>query len=216
MKVERWFLFGVSWGAALAAEYALRYPERTRGVVTWGGLIANEPITHSMLEQMTAFYARNGDTESANWSRSLTTQSTPFTRLQTLRIMNALNRTRLKSVVSRDEENRRVLAARDRAVRQWGYRVDETGTSLWATLGTFMQASLETYDLRPRLPALSAPFLALVGERDPLLASAGVDQVVASMPHGDLRRLPDLAHTVDRPQVIAGAVVAFVTEHLNE
>jgi proline-specific peptidase len=216
LKVDRWFLFGVSWGGALAAEYALRYPEHTRGVVTWGGLIANQPTTHSMLEQMTAFYAKDGDAESANWCRSLAAQPTPFTRLQTLRIMNALNRTRLKSVVSRDDENRRVLSARDRAARHWSYQAAETGTSLWATVGTFMQARLETYDVRPRLPALSAPFLVLVGAHDPLLADAGVEQAVASMPHGELRRLPGMAHTVDRPQEVAAAVIAFVTGHLDD
>ncbi len=38
--IESWFLFGGSWGSTLALAYALRHPERVRGMALWGIFLA--------------------------------------------------------------------------------------------------------------------------------------------------------------------------------
>lgn len=210
LKVDSWFLFGVSWGAALADEYALRHPQAVRGVVTWGGLVANEPVSRSLLRELQAFYTANSDAGGVAWAGQLSAQRSPFTRVQSLRIMNAVNRARLKTVRSREAEVESVVAGRTRAVREWGYRAGETGTSLWATAATFMQVRLEAYDFRPQLPQLRMPYLFLAGERDPLLKWSGVAEQARTMRDARLERIPDCGHTLDRPHAIAGAIVAFV------
>jgi len=210
LDIDSWYLFGISWGAALADEYAAQHPDRVRGVVTWGGLVANQAMTRSMAFELHAFYDARGDARGVDWARALEDQDEPYSRLQTVRIVNAVNRLRLKTVPSRDEEVATVLAARDLAVREWGYAPGRTGTSLWATLATFVDASLEDYDFRPRLPQIRAPYLFLMGERDPLLSHVPVDEYAAGMPDATVRRVTGAGHTLDRPDAIAAEVVAFV------
>lgn len=213
LKIDSWYLFGVSWGAVLANEYTVRNPDRVRGVVTWGGLVANQPVMDSMLRQLHAYYLARGDRSSATWCQSLEEQSSPYTRLQTLRVMNAVNRARLKTVVPEEAEIEAVLAARDLAVRRWGYATSQTGGSLWATVATFMQAGLESYDFRSRLHEISVPYLFLAGERDPLLKSADLPAYAQSMPRATVRWVSDAGHTLDQPKAIATTIVAFVKAH---
>lgn len=210
LKIDSWYLFGVSWGAALANEYAVRNPERVRGVVTWGGLVANQPVTRSLLKALSTFYAATGNRVGMTWSRALETQVSPYTRLQTVRVMNAVNRARLKTVLPREREIEIVLAARDLAVRRWGYGSRDTGGSLWATAATFMQARLEAYDFAPRLRELTMPYLFMMGEQDPLLKAVDVDGYVRSMPRAAVRRIPGSGHTLDRPEATAAAIIDFV------
>ncbi|MGB7217525.1 MAG: alpha/beta hydrolase [Vicinamibacterales bacterium] len=213
LKVDSWYLFGVSWGAALADEYAVRNPDRVRGIVTWGGLVANQPVTGSMLRQLHAFYAARDDDAAAAWCESLERQSSPYTRLQTLRVMNAVNRARLKTVLPEEAEIETILAAREVAVRLWGYAPGETGTGVWATAATFMQAGLEAYDFRSRLPEIRAPYLFLVGEHDPLLQSDELPGYAEGMPRATLRRIAGAGHTLDQPHTIAREIIAFVKAH---
>jgi proline iminopeptidase len=211
LQVDSWSLFGISWGAALANEYTVRYPDRVRGVVTWGGLVANEAVTRSMLGQLRAFYTANGDQDGVSWCQSLEGQSVGYTRLQSIRVMNTVNRARLKTVVPENVQIEAILAARDRAVRQWGYAPSQTGTNLWATAATFMENGLEGYDFRPRLREIGVPYLFLAGEHDPLLISAGLDEQAKSMPRAKVRRVPGAGHTIDQSEAIAAEVVGFVS-----
>jgi pimeloyl-ACP methyl ester carboxylesterase len=213
LKVDSWYLFGVSWGAALSDEYAARNPDRVRGIVTWGSLVANQPVVESMLRQLRAFYAARGDGGGVAWCESLERQSSPYSRLQTLRVMNAVNRARLKTVLPVEAEIETVLAARDLAVRQWGYASGETSTGLWATAATFMQARLESYDFRPRLSEIRAPYLFLAGEHDPLLQSGELAGYPERMPDATLRRIAGAGHTLDDPHTIAREIISFVKAH---
>jgi pimeloyl-ACP methyl ester carboxylesterase len=216
LNVDSWYLFGVSWGAALANEYAVRHPNRVRGVITWGGLVANQPVTRSMVKQLRLFYAANADRRGTAWCRELEEQTSPYTRLQTVRVMNAVNRAGLKTVLPEESATAAVVAARDLAVRRWGYTASQTGTGLWATVATYMQERLETYDFRPRLPALTMPYLLLAGAHDPLLRDAGVADYARATPHATAKWILDSGHTLDRADVIASEIVGFVSAHSAE
>jgi pimeloyl-ACP methyl ester carboxylesterase len=210
LQIESMDIFGISWGAALAHEYAARHSDRVRAVVTWGGLVSAQETTRSMLAALERFYAAGGDSAAVDWCRALERQSEPYTRLQSVRVMNAINRSRLKTIRAADEESALVLAARRQAVAEWGYAPGETAGSLWATAATYMQSGLESYDVRPRLTGLAVPHLFLAGERDPLLSGVDFDALIRAMPRARVRRVADAGHTLDRPEAIVGEILAFV------
>ena len=213
LHVDSWFLVGASWGAALADEYALRHSSRVRGIVTWGGLLSAQASTASILRRLEAFYQSHGDADGAEWCRSLLAQTKPYTRIQTIRVMNAVNRSRLKTVLSPADEAGMVRAARQTAITEWGYTAREAGGGLWATAATYVQAGLENYDFDQRLAALKTPMLVLAGDRDPLLASSGIADALAAAPLASLHWMPGLGHTVDDPPAFAREILAFVAAH---
>lgn len=46
LGIERWLLFGGSWGATLALTYAIRYPKRTAGMILRGVFLGTEDELH--------------------------------------------------------------------------------------------------------------------------------------------------------------------------
>lgn len=210
LGVDVWSIAGVSWGAALANEYTRLHPDHVRAVATWGGLVNSQAMTRSMLLELRSLYAGRGDARGESWAVALASQREPYSRLQTLRVMNAVNRARLKTTLSRQREIDEVLAARQRAVREWGYTRNQVGEALWPTLATFMESALEKYDFEPHLHEVIVPYLFLVGDHDPLLAHVDVERQASRMPKAVVRRIGGSGHTLDRPDAVAAALIAFL------
>ena len=52
LKIDKWLVFGGSWGSALGLDYAERYPERCLGQILRGIFLSTE-------EEMDALYKRS-------------------------------------------------------------------------------------------------------------------------------------------------------------
>jgi proline iminopeptidase len=55
LRVERWMLFGGSWGSTLALAYAQRHPQRVSGMVLRGVFLATEDELHWFLHGLQRF-----------------------------------------------------------------------------------------------------------------------------------------------------------------
>ena len=64
--------------------------------------------------------------------------------------------------------------------------------------GTALQVEhlLEGWDLRTELPSIEAPALILAGDRDPVVACEETAVIADLLPHAELLRVPNAAHSV--------------------
>lgn len=68
-------------------------------------------------------------------------------------------------------------------------------------------------DLRPDLPSISAPTLAIAGADDPATPPVHLEEIAASVQHGRLLVVPDAAHLANVQQ--PGTVTPAILEHLT-
>lgn len=69
-------------------------------------------------------------------------------------------------------------------------------------------------DLRPDLPSISAPTLAVAGADDPATPPAHLEEIATSVQHGRLLVVPDAAHlaNVQQPGTVTPAIVSHLTQ----
>lgn len=69
-------------------------------------------------------------------------------------------------------------------------------------------------DLRPDLPSISAPTLAIAGADDPATPPVHLEEIATSVQHGRLLVVPDAAHLANVQQ--PGTVTPAILEHLTQ
>lgn len=215
LGIESTYLLGISWGAAIANEYALLYPAQVRGVINWGGLVASQPESRVMAQRLSDTFRRNGEDGQAEKYAHLA-QSGPFSRLQTVLIVDRVNRLRLKTVRSPEVELENIRAARRRAQTEWDYRRDEANGSMWATFATFLQNRLENYDFRANLPKLRVPYLFMQGREDPEMDAQEIARYVQVMPRARSVWIERSSHVLDCPEEMVREIAAFVDQVESE
>lgn len=216
LNIDSWYLFGTSWGAVLANEYAARYPERVKGIINWGGLISSQPETKEMIRHIISFYEANNENKKiASWKKLLDQQS-PYNRFQTFRTLNRVNRLGLKSIYDQDKEIESILTFRHRAMKEWGYEKNELGANLWVTLVTIMQLNLEDYDFSPRLKEINHPYLFLAGDHDPQMNRKELDRYKKSMSHASVEIVENSGHLFDNPGEMIAQIRSFLKNQPTE
>jgi proline iminopeptidase len=188
--VDRIVAAGHSWGACLALLYAIRHPERVRGVLYISGIGCE--------------WARFRMAHRTELLRRLGTGAARFTRLDSSPKRSAeeeaeCNRLRWGTDYA-DEASGRPRVQR---MLDAGFEVNsECNGSLMAEL---YQLSLE--DWAKRLRGFEQPVLVIAGERDPRPVAA-IDSLVAMLPSVEKLVLPDAGHFpwVERPERFTTAV----------
>jgi 3-oxoadipate enol-lactonase len=72
-------------------------------------------------------------------------------------------------------------------------------------------------DLRPDLPAVTAPTLAIAGADDPATPPSCLEEIVAGVPDGRLLVVPDAAHmaNLQQPDTVTAAILGHLTDDTN-
>ncbi len=83
--------------------------------------------------------------------------------------------------------------------------------AFWQWNDVWLSPAFRNYDIRPELPGISAPLLAIQGEDDPYGTMAQIDEIAARVPHTRLVKLADCGHSPhrDQPNAVASAIDQF-------
>jgi proline iminopeptidase len=197
--LERITVLGHSWGAGLAIEYALRYPQRVERVV----------LVSAMAPRRTPYYEQ-ADTNIMRWmderarsefSALSAAMANPTTSTETCRRFFALLGRGYYAEPSRMKLSRGDSCGDPPGAIQAG---DRTSTVVFESLGD--------WDYRERVKQLGVRTLLIHGASDPIpLASA--KEWAASLPVSRLLVVPDSGHFpfVEQPERFFPAVREFMT-----
>jgi proline iminopeptidase len=197
-ELERLNILGHSWGAGVAALYAMRYPARVGRLVIVGGVPLQEELLTAAFDQMQA--ARDSSE---------------------LREMEALFAQRVAN--PEDAEACRAYyvlwfrpffgdsSAADRSRGDFCSGSGEALRNKMASVDRFTMASLGSWDWREPLRDLDAPTLVIHGTSDPLLME-GARNWARTLPDARLLTLPDIGHFpyLESPDQFFSAVRRFV------
>ena len=174
--VDRIVAAGHSWGACLALLYAIRHPERVRGVLYLSGIGCEWPRFRA--SHRTELLRRLGP-EAERYAR-LESSTDPSADEEA-----ECNRLRWSTDYVEEASGR----PRVQRLLDAGFEVNvECNRSLTAEL---YQLSLD--DWATRLRAFDRPVLVVAGERDPRPVAA-IDSLVAMLPNVEKHVLPDAGH----------------------
>jgi len=90
----------------------------------------------------------------------------------------------------------------------------DVDSAFWQWNDVWLSESFRAFDIRPELQGISAPLLAIQGERDPYGTMAQIDEISRAVPQAQLLKLPDCGHSPhrDQPEVLAQALQAFMLQ----
>lgn len=213
LHIQSWHLLAFSWGAVLANEYALRYPGHVDGVINWGGLINAQDESKEMIRHIISYYRSKNESKNVKEWADLMGQNVPYSRYQTFKIMNKVNRLGLKSVYSNDKTIDEVLKYRKRAMEEWGYTKGECSSNLWVTLATTMQLRLETYDFSQKLPGIKKPYLFMAGRFDPQMSFGTLERYARSMNDASVRIVDSSSHFMDNQNATTKIIREWIQTH---
>lgn len=194
LDLDRLHICGVSWGAAVAAEYAARQPSGLLSVVLGGALISTrswEASARIRLSQLPAAIAetirrheRDGSTTSAEYTAAIDVYYAHF--------------------LSRNPIDPAIAAYRDALPLAFNARLY---TTMWGAGETASSGTLRHYDAEPLLPRIKAPTLFLTGEYDEMVP-AEVARLAALVPGAETRIVPGAGHRacLDNPAAWVGDV----------
>ena len=196
--LERVTMLGHSWGAAVAALYALRYPDRVGRILLVSGIA---PERKQFFEDFTNL--RNSRDSSTlrrmnEWMKAREANPAEADACQAYYVLwfgpffgdsTALGRSRGDFCAGTPESRRNKMASVDR----------------------FVVASLGDWDWRPALRAVTAPTLVIHGTAD-VLSVAGARQWAAAIPNSRILVFEGVGHFpyLEVPERFAAAVDAFV------
>ncbi len=216
LRIDAFYLLSVSWGAVLANEYTLRYPDHVKGIINWGGLVSAQDETKTMIRHLVFYYETQKDDEAITYWASLLKQDNAYSRLQTYRTVNKINQLGLKSVFDKTRTGKEILAYRKRAIGEWGYKKNEASTNLWATAITIMQLNLEDYNASHKLASIRQPYLFLAGRYDPQMDFEKLNLYKNSMPDASLEIIENSGHVIDNPAEFIRCIKTFVISRNQE
>jgi len=193
-KADRIVAAGHSWGACLALLYAIRHPERVRGVLYVSGIGCEWPRFRA--SHRVEILSRLGP------------EAERYTRLDSSTNRSAYEEAECNRLRwSTDYVDQASGRPRVQRMLDAGFEVNaECNRLLTAEL---YQLSLD--DWATRLRALDRPVLVIAGERDPRPLAA-IDSLVSMLPKVEKRVLPDAGHFpwVEQPDRFTAAVFGWL------
>lgn len=95
------------------------------------------------------------------------------------------------------------------------YHADVDG-AFWQWNDVWLSEAFRSFDIRPELPSISAPLLAIQGESDPYGTMAQIDEIARAVPQTQLLKLPNCGHSPQRDQAeaVMQAIQAFMQQSL--
>ena len=201
LRFDRLTLLGHSWGAGLAALYAMTYPARVERLVLVGAMPAQarwlNVFDANLRDRLSASdQARMGEAD-ADWQKA----SGDVEQIERCRAYWAvLGKAYYAHPEARSPRSRGNLCAPPGAALASGRRVN---VAVWASLGDF--------DWRPRLASVRAPMLLVHGDRDPMPLDAAREWR-ARVPSSRLLVVADAGHMpyVEQPDLFFPAVQTFL------
>jgi proline iminopeptidase len=176
-------LLGHSWGAILAAEYAIRHPDRVSHLV----FMNPAPLSRDDFRKFRAAYVQ---LQGANIDRLNAAAATDGYKAGDPDAVDAYYRIHFKPAFARQEDYERFMprlkasftregVLKARAVER---RLDD---ETWLSNG---------YDLLPKLRRLRIPTLVIVGDHDFIPAATAAAPIAAAIPNARLAELKDCGH----------------------
>ncbi|MHC4956003.1 MAG: alpha/beta fold hydrolase [Planctomycetota bacterium] len=199
LGLSRCTLIGHSWGALLAAAYAIAHPGRTERMVFLGPL---PPRQGDMWARHHATVAERLSADQLEELRRLPTQiiegRDPVTAYR--RFWKVALAARLADPTRADDLSARFGHAPPDAIR---YAMARTNPRTMESVGA--------WDLRQQLAHVDAPTLILHGEAETIPMDL-VEEWTTSLPHARLVRVPDAAHFphIERPDIVWPEIEALL------
>ena len=197
--MERVALLGHSWGAGVAALYAIRHPERISRLLIVGGL----PLTLTGIAEAFEALAASRDTaESRLLREAMDARSADPTSWDACRAYYVL----WFRPFFHDS------AAAGRSKGDFCAGTAESRTNKMASVDRYVIASLGDWDWRPGLSTLEAPALIIHGTGDPI-AIETAREWASTLPNARLLVLQDVGHFsyVEAPEQFFPAADAFLS-----
>jgi proline-specific peptidase len=196
LRLERFHLYGHSWGATLALEYYRAHPDPVASLV----FASDALVVPAFLANLQALYTLLPD--SLHRAARAKETGQPYDTLAYRAAMMEINR--------RHATLRPVLADMDTMFASMNNAMSDymMGTSTYVPAGT-----MRDYDARPFLRTLRLPVLFVVGEHD-FVGPQLVRERAALVPDARLVVIPDSGHTPqwDSPVANLEAVRSFLRE----
>jgi proline iminopeptidase len=181
-EVERWVVFGHSWGATLALAYAVAHPDRVRGLVHVSGT-GVDPAWHEA--HRAERLARLSSDQVARW-HDLRARRSSATGDERARVEREYDRLRAVTDLADQSRADDLLAW----LHADGFAVNyEVNGQLGADASRFAEQG----DLPERLASLSVPALVIHGALDPRPARFAA-RVAELIPGADLVVMPNVGH----------------------
>ncbi len=184
-KLDTPTLVGHSWGAVLALEYALRYPDRLSRLI----LMNPAPASASDVAVLRKFQQAALGPE---MDRQRAIQASDSYKAGDPETVAARYRIHFKRALARENDYERLMATMKAGFVRQG---SEGILKAWAVEDRLMVDSwlAPGYDLLPKLTALKMPTLVIYGDHD-FIPSEIVKHIVAAMPQARYVTLPDCGH----------------------
>jgi proline iminopeptidase len=197
LGLERMHLLGHSHGGVVAMAYAARYPERVERLILASTLVRFSPEQKQAMEA--AIDKRAGEPWYADARAALEAEEA--------------------GEFASDEE----LA--ELAIREFPFYFARYGDTERAYLDTlreetpnadalrlFNKELVETFDLRPQLPLISAPSLVITGQEDFITGPVSAAEIGEGIAGAETMLLPDTGHFIfiEAPEPFRDAVLSFL------
>jgi pimeloyl-ACP methyl ester carboxylesterase len=88
--------------------------------------------------------------------------------------------------------------------------------AFWQWNDVWLSDGFRGFDIRQELRGISAPLLAIQGDKDPYGTMAQIDDIASAASHAQLLKLPDCGHSPhrDQPEAVAQAITDFIQRSL--
>ncbi len=101
--------------------------------------------------------------------------------------------------------------------RRLGRYHEDVDSAFWGWNEIWLNPAFRAWDIRPLLPKIQCPILAIQGHDDEYGTMEQVDGIARILPHTQLLKLASCGHSPhrDQPQQVVAAVQSFLKAHAN-
>ena len=188
LKIDSAIVCGLSWGGGIAQTFAIRYPERVKGLVLAGSTVSMSLTLGEKLLRYVLF---------PKWVMLLTIRMLSVERFVRFSFRLA-GLTLGKNWLNKDDHTLELI-------RQGMLQIDRNEyLKIWDAIYGFDMQQLET---------IRCPTLVLTGERDTKMVLRHANEILMRVPGAERRILPAAYHamTLEQPQAFNRAMEAFLS-----